>query len=142
MRRLRVALFYMLVVVYLVVCPLTVLYALGYLYQPGPAQGIVKGEPLTADQRFEYRFDIFGKPGAPAVEPHDFGYFRKRLEEVRSITRAALQPLRDEDLDSSRVWDDNGEKREFSVRWILQHLTVHEAHHRGQMFMLKRALGF
>lgn len=43
MRRLRVVLFYILVVVYLIVCPLTVLYALGYLYQPGPEQGIVKG---------------------------------------------------------------------------------------------------
>ena len=50
----------------------------------------------------------------------------------------------DADADARRTWDDvkSGEKREFTVRWILQHVIEHEAHHRGQIFLLKRALGF
>ena len=107
-------------------------------------QEVIKREPLTATQRQEYRFDIFGRPGAPAVEAHDFGYFRKRMDEARVVTRRVLEDLGDEDLEQARTWEDmkSGEKREFTVRWILQHLIEHEAHHRGQVFLLKRALGF
>ena len=107
-------------------------------------QEVVRGEVLSAAQRQDYRFDVFGKPGAPAVEPHDFGYFRKRLDEVRAVTRSTLLPSGDEVLESRRTWEDSrtGEKREFTVRWILHHLLEHEAHHRGQVFLLKRALGF
>ena len=107
-------------------------------------QEVVRGEALSAAQRAEYRFDVFGKPGAPAVEAHDFGYFRKRLEDVRAVTDSVLRPLQDADLEATRVWEDgkSGEKREFTVRWIVNHLIEHEAHHRGQAFLLKRALGF
>ena len=107
-------------------------------------QEVIRGEPLTQSQRSDYRFDVFGKPGAPAVEPHDFGWFRKRLDEVRTQTGSVLRPLKDHELESRRVWSDDklGEKREFTVRWILHYLLGHEAHHRGQIFLLKRALGF
>ncbi len=107
-------------------------------------QEVLNGKALTAQQRADYRFDVFGKPGAPAIEAHDFGFFRKRMEDVRTITRESLRPMKDEELDSRRIWDDTraGEKREFTVRWILHHLLEHEAHHKGQVFLLKRALGF
>lgn len=39
---LRRVLFYLLVAVYLIFCPLTILYALGYLFRPGSEQGLVK----------------------------------------------------------------------------------------------------
>jgi len=39
---LRKILFYLFILVYIVLCPLTVLYALGYLFRPGVEQGIVK----------------------------------------------------------------------------------------------------
>ena len=42
MRLLRRVVFYLLVAVYLVVCPLTISYVLGYLFKPGAAHGIVK----------------------------------------------------------------------------------------------------
>ena len=107
-------------------------------------QEVLNGKPLTAQERTDYRFDVFGKPGAPAIEAHDFGFFRKRMDHVRSLTRESLRPLKDEQLDAMRTWEDSraGEKREFSVRWILQHMLEHEAHHKGQIFLLKRALGF
>lgn len=39
---LRRVFFYLLVVVYLIFCPVIILYALGYIYKPGREQGIVK----------------------------------------------------------------------------------------------------
>ena len=39
---LRKILFYLLTALYFVLCPLTILYALGYLFSPGTGQGIVK----------------------------------------------------------------------------------------------------
>ena len=107
-------------------------------------QAVIKGEALSREQREEYRFDVFGRPDAPQMEPRDVGYFRIRLERVRVITRSALKPLADTDIDALRPWEDveAGEKRDFSVRWILNHLLEHESHHRGQILLLKSALGF
>lgn len=42
MRILRRVVFSIFVVLYLILCPLTILYALGYLYRPGVEEGIVK----------------------------------------------------------------------------------------------------
>ncbi len=42
MSLLRKIFFYIFLVIYLVVCPMTILYALGYLFRPGDTQGIVK----------------------------------------------------------------------------------------------------
>lgn len=105
-------------------------------------QEVLQGEPLTGQQREEYRFDLFGRPDAPQVEARDFGFFRKRLETVRSRTRTALRDLSDSDLVTERRWTDGeGGERVFSVSWILHHVLEHEAHHRGQIALLKSALG-
>ena len=106
-------------------------------------QAVIGGEALTREQREEYRFDIFGQSDAAQMEPRDIGYFRIRLERVRKISRSVLQPLADHEMESLRTWEDAeaGEKREFSVRWILNHLLEHEAHHRGQILLLRGALG-
>ena len=42
MRLLRRVVFWLFVAIYLTVCPLTILYAFGYLYEPGAAGGLVK----------------------------------------------------------------------------------------------------
>ena len=42
MRLLRILVFYLLVVIFLVSCPLVILYALGYVLKPGTEQGVVK----------------------------------------------------------------------------------------------------
>jgi len=39
---LRKIVFYFFVIIYLILCPLTILYALGYLFRPGTGEGIVK----------------------------------------------------------------------------------------------------
>jgi uncharacterized damage-inducible protein DinB len=62
----------------------------------------------------------------------------KLIEFIRSIT--------DEEIEKKVYlrWTQNGEEKskEFTVKWILYHLIEHEAHTRGQMFLLIRMAGF
>ena len=69
--------------------------------------------------------------------------FRVKLDLVRDITRKALSGVSDGDLETVRTWKDSrdGVGHQFSVRWVLNHVLEHEAHHRGQILLLKAALG-
>lgn len=106
-------------------------------------QEVLRGEALSRQQREEYRFDVFGRPGAAQVEARDFGFFRAKLDHVHDLTRRTLVAISDADLDTVRTWKDarDGAEHQFSVRWVLNHVFEHEAHHRGQIFLLKAALG-
>lgn len=60
------------------------------------------------------------------------------LDEVREKTRLALIKVNDKELDRRTIKHRNGMA---SLRWILYHLVEHEAHHRGQICMIRRLLG-
>lgn len=85
---------------------------------------------------FPIRFDI------PQISGKKLSYFTDILANTRQETKDALQTLTDDDLsreiaplDPSE--QDNAEKR-FSIEWILYHLIEHEAHHKGQIAVMKR----
>jgi len=68
-------------------------------------------------------------------------FFIDKLDEVRRETRSVLAALNDGDLSRSVVpLDPGGSEGSFSIEWILYHLVEHEAHHRGQISLLKRLL--
>jgi uncharacterized damage-inducible protein DinB len=71
-----------------------------------------------------------------ALRGHDVTYYLGKLDEVRARTEAACWRLRDDDLDLQRSSPRDGAG--CTVRWILAHLCDHEAHHRGQIALLKR----
>jgi uncharacterized damage-inducible protein DinB len=104
--------------------------------------------------------DIFGRPdeefdgwaealpirvGAPQVTGKPLAYFTERLDRVRGQILDALRELSDDDL--SRLVGEaplsEGEERRarlYSIDWILFHLVEHEAHHVGQVELLRRLL--
>jgi uncharacterized damage-inducible protein DinB len=104
--------------------------------------------------------DIFGRPdedyqgweeafplrvGAPQVTGQALPYFTDRLERVRAEILEALRGLSDGDRDrlvGEGPPPEGVEPRSylFSMDWILFHLVHHEAHHAGQVELLRRLL--
>lgn len=65
-------------------------------------------------------------------------FFDDLLARARANTKQVVSRFSDADLD--KVWTlhrKNGDKREFSVRWILYHILEHEAGHYGQINLLR-----
>ena len=74
----------------------------------------------------------------------DKGYSAKycieTLDIISQMTKKTLSRYTDEDLMKMHVRNDLEQPVEYSLRFILQRLIDHEAHHRGQMAMIKRLL--
>jgi len=82
---------------------------------------------------FPIRFDLKQISGQPLT------HFTAKLDTVRNESLAILRGLDDDDL--SRMiepLDNDGSDQSFSIEWILYHLIEHEAHHRGQIALMKR----
>ncbi len=104
-------------------------------------QYVCTGRELTAEQKTEYRTEIFGDPDAPPLEEHPVEWFVEKLDESRRNVAEFCSVLTDPMLDECRHFvDDEGREYEFTVRWILFHLIEHEAGHRSQILMLRRML--
>jgi uncharacterized damage-inducible protein DinB len=75
---------------------------------------------------------------------HDKGlsaeYLINTLDTISEMNREFLAGLKDDDLDKFHPRNDVEPARELSLRWMLQLLIDHEAHHRGQISMIKRLI--
>ncbi len=101
----------------------------------------IGGRPLPRLRREIYRMDSFGSPGAPQAPQAPASWFITTLSDLRVETFEILAGLRDEDLDGKRVWVDPARPEDqeiFTVAWILQHVFAHEAHHQGQIALIRR----
>ena len=104
--------------------------------------------------------DIFGRPdadydgweealplriGIAQVSGKPLAYFTDRLERVRAEVLAALRDLTDDDLprlvgEAPPAEDEEPRSHLYSIDWVLFHLVHHEAHHAGQVELLRRLL--
>jgi uncharacterized damage-inducible protein DinB len=104
--------------------------------------------------------DIFGRPdadydgweealplrvGAAQVTGKPLSYFTDRLARVRTEILAVLRDLTDADLprlvgEAPPAAGDEPRSQLYSIDWILFHLVHHEAHHAGQVELLRRLL--
>ena len=92
-------------------------------------------------REWEVAFPI--RVGMPQVSGKPLEYFVETLDRVRTEVRSALATLTDTDLNRVVIpQDESGapESHGYTIRWILHHLVEHEAHHRGQIAMMKRLL--
>jgi uncharacterized damage-inducible protein DinB len=105
----------------------------------------IGGHPLPETRRELYRMEAYGDPRASQAPPAPNHFFLGILSDLRVETKEVLMSLDDADLEGKRVWRNPsgspGNSLEvFTVRWILDHVLVHEAHHQGQMALMRRLL--
>ena len=87
-----------------------------------------------------------GKPRGPRLSATDFPTFASVTEQWQRIeghVRDFLGTVRDEDLD--RVVEfafGDGPKQALSVAQMMHHAAVHNVHHREQIALLLRSLGY
>jgi uncharacterized damage-inducible protein DinB len=98
------------------------------------------GEDLKEKIYFDKWFDPSGE-AAPPDEAPDVEYYHQMLYEARKIVNDTLDNMTDEDLNDDVKWKWGETEYSRSKKWIIYHLIEHEAHHRGQMFMLMRMGG-
>lgn len=78
----------------------------------------------------------------PADYPHA-ETLKVTLSKVEAYVREFLSMLKDEDLAREvEYMNDRGEKRSMPVGELLQHAANHGVHHRGQVAMMLRSLGY
>lgn len=98
-------------------------------------------EKRPMGEEWAVAFPLRANVNVPQVQGEPLTYFVERLDSVREETRAALGRLTDADLlREIQGLDAPADAERFTIDWILYHLVEHEAHHRGQIALLKRLL--
>jgi len=81
--------------------------------------------------------------GMKQVEGQELEYYINKLDEVRKDSFDLLTGLTDDDLLRVVSPLDSGDSDadiEYTIEWLLYHLVEHEAHHKGQIAVMKRLL--
>ncbi len=78
-------------------------------------------------------------PPKEAPEPQEY---INAVTEARELLRNYILSLNDTDLETEIIRKNERGERKFKKKWIIYHLIEHEAHTRGQMFLLIRMAGF
>ncbi|MFQ5607142.1 MAG: DinB family protein [Candidatus Zixiibacteriota bacterium] len=82
--------------------------------------------------------------GIEQISGQPLAYYTGVLKRTREETRQALETLTDDDLSREieplDPGDESNAERRFSIEWILYHMIEHEAHHKGQIAVMKRLL--
>lgn len=108
--------------------------------EAGWIQAIIAGKELSDEEKkFVHWCDTtesdFAAKGYTARECIE------KIDKISERSREILAKFVDEDLERLFGYErSTGERVEVSLRWVLHHLIDHEAHHKGQISMVKRLL--
>lgn len=103
-------------------------------------------EELKKQSYYEKWFDVPEKLFDPPKEPIEIEEYTDTITKCRAKVIEHIKSLSDFDLDGKvsiiRKIDGKDVLKEHTRKWIIYHLIEHEAHTRGQMFLLIRMAGF
>jgi uncharacterized damage-inducible protein DinB len=87
-----------------------------------------------------------GPARGPRLDPDDYPTAESLIEtcsKVETCVRGFFSGLKDEDLArNAEYMNDRGEKRSMPLGELMQHAAYHSIHHRGQVALLLRMLGY
>ncbi|HLT24342.1 MAG TPA: DinB family protein [Ignavibacteria bacterium] len=108
------------------------------------SEGSVKiSDDLRKRSFYNAWFDPGGDDaGVPPTEAPEKQFYFDTLAEVRKHFVDYVKSMTDEDLDKEITRVSNGKEVKISKRWIICNHIKHDAHHRGQIFMLLRMAGW
>ncbi len=82
----------------------------------------------------------------PPTEPLEMEEYHDTMAQCRAKVIEYIKSLSDADLEEKftvlRKYGEKEVKKEYTRKWIIYHLIEHEAHTRGQMFLLIRKAWF
>ena len=103
--------------------------------------GIEQSDELKKRSYYDKWFDPYSESAAPK-EPLEFSEYIETLEITRKNFLEYVSSLKDSELEDKVVMKRKNGDIEFTKKWIIYHIIEHEAHTRGQMFMLIRMAGW
>lgn len=108
---------------------------------------VLSGEQMPEDLKRRVHYGAWYDPSPdksnPPKEPIEPEEYINAMSEARQQVMNYVLSLNDENLeDIVTLKRTNGNEEQLTKKWIIYHLIEHEAHHRGQMFMLIRKAGF
>jgi uncharacterized damage-inducible protein DinB len=103
--------------------------------------GKEQSEELKKRSYFDKWFDPYGESGAPE-DPLEISEYLETLAITRKNFLDYVSSLKDSDLEEKVIMKRKSGDIEFTKKWIIYHILEHEAHTRGQMFMLIRIAGW
>ena len=108
------------------------------------SEGAIKiSDDLRKRSYYNAWFDPGGDDaGVPPVEAPEVEFYFDTLAEVRKYFVDYVKGMTDDDLDKEITRVSNGKEIKISKRWIICNHIKHDAHHRGQIFMLIRMAGW
>jgi uncharacterized damage-inducible protein DinB len=100
----------------------------------------VAGHQLTEEDAKAPYWDVLEEPGAFAKKGYTAEFCLREVDNIRNQTRDLLFGYADKDLERIVTVRHRGKTRDHNLRWVLHHMIDHEAHHKGQIMMLKRIM--
>jgi len=109
--------------------------------------GILSGEKQPEDLKMRIYdcawFDAPKESYAPPAEPIEIQEYLRAASDVRELFFNYIRNMSDSDLEIKlKIKRSPTHKVEITKKWIIYHIIEHEAHTRGQMFLLIRMAGF
>ena len=97
---------------------------------------ISRGEGMPSEAPALTKLDgAMADPG-----PRPLQEFMEAFDYARTQTRLRIRAYKSKECDALREDVTHDRRRTFNVRWILFHLLDHEAHHKGQIGLLRKML--
>lgn len=104
-----------------------------------------KSIPHEIKQKSYYSawFDVPNEMFNPPSSPLEIEYYINTLNEVRTLLIDYIKSINDNELNELiEIQRSSNTFTKVSKLWIIYHLIEHEAHTRGQIFLLMRMAGF
>lgn len=103
--------------------------------------GIDQPEELKKRCYYNSWFDPSETPRFPE-SPIEFSVYKEVIDEARKNFLDYVSEMDDSQLEEEVSIKGDTSGRKIKKKWIIYHILEHEAHHRGQMFMLLRQAGW
>ena len=102
--------------------------------------GAEQPEDLKKKCYFDKWFDV--PDPEPPKEPLEINEYLETIAATRKNFLEYISTLDDTELEKEVTIQRKSGERKIKKKWIIYHIIEHEAHHRGQMFMLIRKAGW
>ncbi|MDQ3022071.1 MAG: DinB family protein [Bacteroidota bacterium] len=106
---------------------------------------ILSGHEQPEDLKKKSYYDKWFDPSeesSPPKEPIEIKEYLETIAMARKNFLDYISTLKDSDLEENVIRQGKSGERKILKKWIIYHILEHEAHHRGQMFMLIRKAGW